>query len=93
MNRITESINNVRVDKAVSGDYAVTFTITQTANGLDNISVIGTKNDAYAFSITYNALTSATGINFATAFDFVIAQAVMNEIEDIKTELELTAED
>lgn len=90
MDRTTESINNIRVDKATSGDYQLTFNIVSKTEGLESISVTGLKNDEYIFSVVKNFLPSVnSSVNFANGnFDFTILQAVMNEIDEIETELD-----
>lgn len=86
MERTTESVNNVRTDRATSGDYNLTFTITEKTTGLETINVTGTKNGIYSFSINHNVISTSTGVNFIKDFDFAITQLVMDEIEVIKGE-------
>ncbi|WP_313235694.1 hypothetical protein [Sphingobacterium multivorum] len=86
MERKTESINNVRVDKSTQGDYQLNFVLTEKNNGLESINVTGIKNGLYAFGIIYTVSSSAISVNFVKDFDMSIVSDVLAEIEEIKGE-------
>ena len=89
MERTTESINNVRVDKAIYIENELTFTINQNEDGVLNCIVNGNN-----FSVSnYYQPNVSTNINFFnTNFDIQIVNDVLNEIDEIVAEYNTSTE-
>lgn len=90
MTRTTESINNVRIDKANHAGYDLAFTITTKTNGLASITVNGSKNGEYIFAVSKTIHPSSNiSVNFYKGnYDFQIVMDIFTEIMEIEAEFE-----